>query len=82
MSNEAARIKRLEAAAIDCAEYMEAIIEDEFDGGCDWPDLDASEPGQWCSDLCKEFGCMKSRSHDCRAALAAAKEQQPLPSSE
>lgn len=70
---DAARIGRLEAAARNCAEYLEAIVRDDFEDGCDWPDVDGTS---WCSKLCDTHGCMKSRSSALRAALAAAKEQQ------
>lgn len=61
------RKEALAAAVLNCAEYLDEIIRDDFDGGCDWPNVDGTE---WCSRFCEEHGCAKARSQQCHAALS------------
>lgn len=75
MNEMAARMAGLRNAALNCAEYLEGIIRDDFDGGCSWPDVDGTH---WCSKFCDTHGCAKSRSHQCRVAIAEADAGVPL----
>lgn len=54
-------------AARQSAEYLEEIVKGESEDDCDWPDVDGVD---WCSVLCRTYGCAKSRSYAIREALA------------
>jgi len=63
------RTDALASIALNVAEFLEEIVADDFDGGCDWPADTAA-----CSRLCDDHGCAKARAQECRAALSIAKE--------
>lgn len=65
----------LVARLAECVEYIDEVTAvDPEDGYCGWPNVSGIS---WCSALCKEHGCAKSRTYSARAALARAKGEKP-----